>query len=93
MDEQTFQLKYLEKIKNILDFAINNSYSDFYRKKYKGLGIKPENIKNYEDFQKIPFLTKDEILETPLEERLFFPSENIKSRWYALTLFRKISKN
>jgi len=77
MDEQTFQLKYLEKIKNILDFAINNSYSDFYRKKYKGLGIKPENIKNYEDFQKIPFLTKDEILETPLEERLFFPSENI----------------
>ena len=77
MNEKTFQENYLPKIKKVLDFALNNSYSDFYRKKYQGLGISPEKIESYADFCSIPFLTKDEIMAASLWERIFVPQEEI----------------
>lgn len=77
MTEKEFKDKYLGKVEEILRFVLENPYSDFYRKKYKGLGITPENIRTYADFQKIPLLTKDEILEVPLDERIFVSEDEI----------------
>lgn len=77
MQEKEFQSKYLKKVRETLKFALENKFSDFYRKKYAGLNLKPENIKTYADFQKIPFLTKDEILAVALEERNFVPKTQI----------------
>jgi phenylacetate-coenzyme A ligase PaaK-like adenylate-forming protein len=74
MSEELFIVN-SNKIKNILNFATENSYSDFYRKKYQDLNI--EEIKTYADFIKIPFLAKDELLATPLERRTFVASEKI----------------
>lgn len=54
---------------------MDNPCSDFYRKKYNGLGIK--EIKSIDDLQKIPFLTKDEILSVPIEKRIFTDKKNI----------------
>ncbi len=50
------QLKLLkEKVK----FCYNNT--NFYRSKFKSVGISPENIKTLEDIQKIPFTVKDDL--------------------------------
>jgi len=83
MIEKEFTEKYLEKIRKQLDFAINNNYSDFYRKKYQNLNIDPGKIESYEDFAKIPFLTKDEILSAEPKDRLFVPSEEVV--WYSFS--------
>lgn len=62
------------KINKIIDFVIKSKYSDFYRKKYINLNIK---INNYEDFCKLPVLNKNELLETDIYSRMYFPKENI----------------
>lgn len=75
MESTTFSDKIIPQINNVLKFVLENPYSDFYRNKYKGLGIK--EIRSYEDFRKIPFLTKDEFRDLPLEKRTFVPEEQI----------------
>jgi phenylacetate-CoA ligase len=77
MTEREFKEKYLEKFREVLVFALENNFSDFYRKKYDNLGIKIRKINSLKDFQKIPYLTKDEILATPLSNRIFVPPEEI----------------
>jgi len=76
MNENIFR-KNLNKIRKVLKFAIDNPYSDFYRKKYKNSPVNLKEINSYEDFRKIPFLNKDEILAIPLKERTFVPEEEI----------------
>jgi len=76
MNEVIFK-KRLNKIRNVLKYAIENPHSDFYRKKYKNFCSNLKEITSYEDFKKIPFLTKDEILTVPLRERTFVPEEEI----------------
>lgn len=65
----------IDKINRVLKFALENKYSDFYRKKY---GELHGRINGYADFQKIPFLTKDEFLNVPLKERTFTAPDKIK---------------
>jgi len=76
-----FEGKKFDKIRNILELVLNSPYSDFYRKKYQEakVNIRPEDIRTYEDFQKIPFLTKEEILAVPLSERMFIPEEEVRN--------------
>lgn len=60
------------KIKTILAYALENPYSSFYRDKYKPFGL--DNIGAFEmgeDFFKIPFLTKEELLKVDPFDRLF----------------------
>ena len=68
-------LKYLEKsqyfpierirenqwfrLKKILQHAFDNT--SFYKNKFKSLGLTPDDVKTWEDYKHIPFLTKDEI--------------------------------
>jgi len=77
MDKEIFEAGYLQRVNEVLDFAINSSYSDFYRRKYKELDSKSQAIGSYEDFQKIPLLTRSEILATPLRDRIFLPRKDI----------------
>lgn len=75
------------KIKSVFRFVLKNSYSRFYKNKYKKPGITTDNIKTYKaygfasfaykDFQKIPFLTREEIIKTPPLARVFVPKKKI----------------
>ncbi len=50
------------KIQKHLLYAYNNSL--FYKKRFDLLGIRPEEIRNVEEFrQRIPFLTHEQLLE------------------------------
>jgi phenylacetate-CoA ligase len=53
-----FQLKGL---KWTVGHVYNNS--DFYRKRFEGLGIKPSSIKTLEDIRKLPFTTSKDLQE------------------------------
>jgi phenylacetate-CoA ligase len=49
----------LGKIKEQVKHCYENS--TFYRQKFKNAGLKPEDIKNLEDIQKIPFTVKNDL--------------------------------
>jgi len=86
MREEIFKQKYLKRIKSILDFALNSPYSDFYRKKYEGLGLSSERIQSFEDFQKIPALTQEEISAVDVRSRIFVPNDQVAMYVLAKTI-------
>lgn len=75
MESNTFGENSAPKINEVLKFALENTYSDFYRNKYKNT-IRTK-ISSYGDFKKIPFLDKDEFLNVPIEKRTFVPEEQV----------------
>ena len=52
---RSLQLKRLKK-----QVAYNYENSPFYRNKFMAVGVKPEDIQGFDDFTKIPLMTKDE---------------------------------
>ncbi|NTU69481.1 phenylacetate--CoA ligase family protein [bacterium] len=58
----------LEKLKKLIDYVLNNKYSNFYQKKYNGQYFK---LSTFQDINSIPILLKDEIFSIPLEKRIF----------------------
>jgi len=48
-------------LKKIMAHAYQNTI--FYRERFEKLGLQPEDIKSFEDYQKLPLLTKKEIQE------------------------------
>lgn len=68
------------KIKSVLGFVWDNKYSSFYRDKYRKEGINPvRDINSWEDFEKLPFLTRKELVETDPYKRFFLPPEKIET--------------
>jgi len=65
-----------EKINEVLDFVLNNPYSSFYRKKYKNKSA--TKIASYDDFMKIPLLSKDEFINLDIDQITFVPQSEIK---------------
>ncbi|MDP2632250.1 MAG: hypothetical protein Q8P25_00815 [Candidatus Curtissbacteria bacterium] len=65
----------IKNIRSILRFVYNNHYSDFYRKKYQNSAVNPLKIRTISDFKKLPFLERNELLETEPLKRIFI-SEN-----------------
>ena len=63
-----------ERLKNLLEHAYE--FSPFYRGRFDELGLTPQGIKSWEDFQIIPLLTKEEIRNN-LQEML---ARNIPKR-------------
>lgn len=55
---EEYQMRELEKL---LKHAYENV--PYYRKIFDERGLKPEDIKDFDDFKKIPFLTKDDVRE------------------------------
>ena len=77
MDKSNFP-----KVKKILKWVWDNPYSSFYRDKYRRAGIESlRDIKTVEDFQKLPFLEREEIVKTNPYDRLFIPREKVSSIW------------
>ncbi len=60
--------KQWKRIKKIIEHAYENV--TFYREKFDEAGIKPEDIKDREDFRKIPITTKKELREN-FPDKLF----------------------
>ncbi len=56
--EQVKELQW-KKLKALLKHAYKNV--PYYQKCWNKIGLKPKDIKDYSDFQKMPFLTKDDI--------------------------------
>jgi len=52
------------KLKKMLDYAWRNV--PYYQEVFKKTGIFPQEINNYQDFMKIPFLTKEKVRENSL---------------------------
>jgi len=67
--------KTLEKLNGVYSYLVENKYSDFYKKKYKTAGINFRKINTVEQFNKLPFLTRDEILNACPDNFLFIPKE------------------
>ncbi len=62
------------KIKKILKWVWENPYSSFYRDKYQKAGIESwRDIKNLEDFNKLPYLTRDELIKAGPFNFMFLP--------------------
>lgn len=59
----------LERISFIVDYAYENI--PLYKKKYDEIGFKKGDIKSWEDYEKLPILTKDELIDG-------FPHEIVK---------------
>lgn len=66
-----------KKIKKVLEHVWNSPYSSFYRDKYKAAGINLLKIKSMEDFYKLPYLTKNEMIKYGPFERLYIPQSKI----------------
>lgn len=68
----------LKRIKKVLDFVSKSRYSSFYRDKYKKAGINLGKAANsWVDFEKLPFLEKDELLACDPHERTYLPKSEI----------------
>ncbi len=67
--EEREQKIILPKLQAQLMYAYENS--PFYRKKWDKAGIKPEDVLSLEDFEQIPFVTKDEIRQDQAEKPPF----------------------
>ena len=59
----------LPKLQAQLKYAYENS--PFYKKKWDKAGIGPEDIRSLEDFERIPFVKKDEIRQDQMENPPF----------------------
>lgn len=74
-DKTTFK-----KIRKVLEFVWQSPYSSFYRNKYKKAGIDLiKDINSIEDFKKLPFLTREELVNTNPYDRFYFPKEQATS--------------
>ncbi|MFA5932450.1 MAG: hypothetical protein WCV81_05335 [Microgenomates group bacterium] len=68
-----------KKIKKVLEFVWNSPYSSFYRDKYTKAGINLlKDINSMEDFKKLPFLTREELVNVDPYDRFYFPKEKVK---------------
>ena len=54
------------EIRDILEYVWNNPYSDFYARRFRECGMRsPEDIKTLEDFQALPFISRDYLASDP----------------------------
>lgn len=60
LPEEQIQKYQLKKIKELLNIAYY--HTDFYKRKYDAIGIRPEDVQSLEDFKKIPTITKEELI-------------------------------
>jgi len=54
-------MRQLNRLKKLVKFAFD--HVPYYRERYQREGIHPEDIKNFSDFQSLPFLTRKDVRE------------------------------
>jgi len=67
----------LRKIRNIVDYAYQNS--EFYSEKFKKVGYRPGNIRKIEDLKYLPITTKNELREAVKSKKIFPKDVNFKT--------------
>ncbi len=65
------------RIHKTLEAALTSEFSAFYRHKYDDKAEVYLGVNNYADFQQIPLLCKNELLEVAWEQRTFVPQSEI----------------
>ena len=63
----------LERLKSLVDFSYENV--SFYRKLYSSIGYEVGSIRNVNDFMKLPIVTKRQMREFDISERVSSPDE------------------
>jgi len=63
LDKDTIRALQFKKLKSLLQHAY--STVPFYKKQFNTAGIIPEDVKSFEDFSKIPSITKEQIRQNP----------------------------
>jgi len=58
MSEDEMRALQWERLKRQLQY--DYSHSIYYRKKFEEVGLTPEDVRSFEDFQKVPLMTKEE---------------------------------
>lgn len=71
------------KLISMLRFVYTNRFSDFYRKKFDVAGIDIEAIKTSEDFRRLPFATKEELISKNPDEILYTTANKIDRVTYS----------
>jgi phenylacetate-CoA ligase len=69
MDPKGREKLIVEKLRAQMQWAYERS--SFYRRKWDEAGVKPDRIRTLEDFQDVPFVTKDEIRKDQAENPPF----------------------
>ena len=59
MSKEDMRALQSERLVKLVDYVYNNV--EFYRKKMDAIGVKPSDIKNIDDIEKLPFTTKDDL--------------------------------
>jgi phenylacetate-coenzyme A ligase PaaK-like adenylate-forming protein len=67
----------LKRLQRILKDVTTSTYSSFYRNLYKDIDYGDPFPRSWDEWNKIPYLTKKDILDTPYHERVFLPHEEI----------------
>ncbi|MFY9270148.1 MAG: hypothetical protein WAO55_10430 [Candidatus Manganitrophaceae bacterium] len=93
-DIKTLQNHQFQMLRALLDHAYQ--HSEYYKKKFQQLNILPDSIKSLEDLNKIPILTKQELLQNSStiqiksgSEKLFY-SETSGSTGKPLVFYRNM---
>lgn len=63
-----------KRLNDILRFAVDSKYSNFYQDKYQTTRTRNVGV---EGFRELPLLGKQEILNTPLSKRIFLPENEL----------------
>ncbi len=66
------------KLEELVNFAYKNPHSSFYRTKYEKAGISLSASSSPDLLSSIPFLTREELVGTPLRDRTFVPKEEVR---------------
>lgn len=61
MTREQIEALQLERLQETVKHCMN---SEFYKKRFEEIGLKPEDIKSLEDIRKIPFTTKQDLRDT-----------------------------
>lgn len=70
-----FNTEIAKQVLEILTFATENKHSDFYRSKYGN--AKYPRVITFEQFKKIPYLEKNDILKESFDKRIFVSKESV----------------
>lgn len=65
------------RVSALLRYAIDNPFSDFYRKKYKEAGVRTDTPFSHDFFSSLPMLARQEIIDAPVAKRTFVSPEKI----------------
>ena len=81
---EEFETLPLDKLKKLqeerLQSMVARAYekTNFYRKKFDQMGVKPKDVKTIDDIQKLPMIESEDFRKVPVSEKLAVPMEEVR---------------